>query len=144
MTTYESRNLALCTKDCLCLFVCPTGATDTPTGQINRNRCLDGCRFCVDACPSSAIYLVYSDYPEPAPKSPEVVESLLDLCREKTGEEALAEKIADDTGQPSGARLLAKALRKSSRILAEDCAREAGYMLPRCRASRKLLDSLEG
>lgn len=23
------RNLRLCTKDCLCLYVCPTRATDT-------------------------------------------------------------------------------------------------------------------
>ena len=26
---YAVRNLRLCTKDCLCLYVCPTGATDT-------------------------------------------------------------------------------------------------------------------
>ena len=25
------RNLRLCTKDCLCLYVCPTGASDTVT-----------------------------------------------------------------------------------------------------------------
>ena len=24
---YAVRNLRLCTKDCLCLYVCPTGAT---------------------------------------------------------------------------------------------------------------------
>ncbi len=48
------RNIRLCTKDCVCLFVCPTGATDTETGQIDASRCLDGCRLCVDACPSHA------------------------------------------------------------------------------------------
>ena len=26
---FAVRNLRLCTKDCLCLYVCPTGATDT-------------------------------------------------------------------------------------------------------------------
>ena len=26
---YAVRNLRLCTKDCLCLYVCPTGAADT-------------------------------------------------------------------------------------------------------------------
>lgn len=31
---YAVRNIRLCTKDCLCLYVCPTGATDTE----NSNR----------------------------------------------------------------------------------------------------------
>ena len=31
------RNIRLCTKDCLCLYVCPTGATDTETGQIDAD-----------------------------------------------------------------------------------------------------------
>ena len=34
---YAVRNLRLCTKDCLCLYVCPTGATDTENSII-------GCR----------------------------------------------------------------------------------------------------
>ena len=29
MKTVAVRNLRLCTKDCICLYVCPTGATDT-------------------------------------------------------------------------------------------------------------------
>ena len=29
MKAYAVRNLRLCTKDCLCLYVCPVGATDT-------------------------------------------------------------------------------------------------------------------
>ncbi len=33
---------------------------------------------------------------------------------------------------------LAKALQKSLRIIGEDCAREAGFMLPQCNAVRKL------
>ena len=33
------RNLRICSKDCLCLFVCPTGATDTETGQIDFEKC---------------------------------------------------------------------------------------------------------
>ena len=49
------RNTRLCTKDCLCLYVCPTGATDTETGQIDAAKCLDGCRACVDACPNGAL-----------------------------------------------------------------------------------------
>ncbi len=65
---YASRNIKLCTKDCLCLFVCPTGATDTENGQIDKNLCIDGCRQCVDACPSHAISLVIENYPEPKEK----------------------------------------------------------------------------
>ena len=36
------RNLRICSKDCLCLYVCPTGATDTETGQIDFEKCI-GC-----------------------------------------------------------------------------------------------------
>ena len=36
------RNLRLCTKDCLCLYVCPTGATDTENSIIDVAKCL-GC-----------------------------------------------------------------------------------------------------
>ena len=36
------RNIRLCTKDCLCLYVCPTGATDTETGQVDASKCI-GC-----------------------------------------------------------------------------------------------------
>lgn len=28
------RNLKLCSKDCLCLFVCPTGATNNETDRL--------------------------------------------------------------------------------------------------------------
>jgi hypothetical protein len=37
---YASRNLGKCTKDCLCLFVCPTDAADTETRQMgSRKKC---------------------------------------------------------------------------------------------------------
>lgn len=140
---YASRNLALCTKDCLCLFICPTGATDTPTGQIDKDRCLDGCRLCVDACPSHAIHLVFDSYPEPEPKDSALSESLINLCEAKTAEQAFAEALASDGNEPTGARLLARALARSARILAEDAAREAGYMLPQCRKSRELIVELK-
>ena len=32
---YAVRNIRLCTKDCLCLYVCPTGATDTENSVID-------------------------------------------------------------------------------------------------------------
>ena len=136
---YTKRNLSLCTKDCLCLFICPSGATDTATGQIDRNRCLDGCRLCVDACPSHAIYLVMENYSEPASKNPELASLLLNLTKAKTNQEAIAEAAAEDQSLPPGARKLARALKQSCRIQAEDGAREAGYLHPQCRASRELM-----
>ena len=39
---YAVRNLRLCTKDCLCLYVCPTGATDTENSVIDPEKCI-GC-----------------------------------------------------------------------------------------------------
>ena len=62
------RNIRLCTKDCLCLYVCPTGATDTENGQIDFSKCVRGCRACVDACPSGAISLVPETFPAQQPK----------------------------------------------------------------------------
>ena len=51
---YAVRNLRLCTKDCLCLYVCPTGATDTENSIIDPNKCI-GCGVCAEACPSGPI-----------------------------------------------------------------------------------------
>ena len=47
---YAVRNLRLCTKDCLCLYVCPTGATDTEDSIIDPNKCI-GCGVCETRCP---------------------------------------------------------------------------------------------
>ena len=139
---YASRNINLCTKDCLCLFVCPTGATDTETGQIDKNLCIDGCRLCVDACPSHAIYLVMDNYPEPELKNPELEEMMLSLLENKSKEEGIAESISLNSPN-KGEQKLARALKLSCRIAAEDCAREANFMLPQSRPVRELLEKLE-
>ncbi len=136
---YASRNIDLCTKDCLCLFVCPTGATDTETGQIDKNLCLDGCRLCVDACPSHAIYLVMSNYADPKHKDETLAGALMGLLESKADQEAVARSAAAEN---PGAQKLARALQKSMRILAEDCAREGGFMLPQSAASQALLAEL--
>ena len=54
---YAVRNLRLCTKDCLCLYVCPTGATDTENSIIDPEKCI-GCGACAETCPSAAISMV--------------------------------------------------------------------------------------
>ena len=41
---YAVRNLRLCTKDCLCLYVCPTGATDTENSIIDTENVWDATR----------------------------------------------------------------------------------------------------
>ena len=138
---YAARNVALCTKDCLCLFVCPTGATNTETGQIDREKCVEGCRACVDACPSHAIHLVVETYPEPLPKDGAVTEAMLELCEAKSIQEGMALGIAAGSDGKSAA-LLARGLARSCRILAEDCAREAGYLIPQSRTAGELLDGL--
>ena len=43
------RDLKICSKDCLCLFVCPTGAADNETGQIDFEKCI-GCGACAAIC----------------------------------------------------------------------------------------------
>ena len=42
------RNLRLCTKDCLCLYVCPTGAADTENSVIDPEKCVH-CKMCMTA-----------------------------------------------------------------------------------------------
>lgn len=138
---YASRNLTKCTKDCLCLFVCPTGATDTETGQIDSSRCLDGCRLCVDACPSKAIFLVMDNYPEPAAKDPAIASDLMDLCKSRFAQEKAAEAVAA-SAEDAGLKKLAEALRLSLRIAAEDYAREAGFMLPQSEPVSTLLEEI--
>ncbi|MDY0371324.1 MAG: 4Fe-4S ferredoxin [Sphaerochaetaceae bacterium] len=135
---HAARNIALCTKDCVCLFVCPTGATDTETGQIDVTKCIDGCRLCVDACPSHAIFLVYDNYAEKKAKNPHIINALTTLLESKVHQETIARGLS--SGEDAK---IAKALALSNRILAEDCAREGLYMLPQNRSTRELLLSLK-
>lgn len=139
--THASRNIALCTKDCLCLFVCPVGATNTETGQIDAEKCISGCRLCVDACPSHAISLLYSTYPLQQEKSDEVVDTLLALAKSKTEQEAIARSLAETAEAPE-AKKLAKAIAMSAHVNAEDIYREARYMLPQSEPTKNLLQAM--
>lgn len=134
------RNIKRCTKDCLCLYVCPTGATNTETGQIDPEKCLDGCRLCVDACPSHAISLMPEKFPPPQPKTNAVRAALLSLAESKVKQAQIADGMAGKADSPV-LRQFAKVLGASSRLMAEDLLREAGYMLPQSDEVQKLLQS---
>ena len=129
---YAVRNLRLCTKDCLCLYVCPTGAADTENSIIDTDKCI-GCGACADACPSGAISMVPKVYPPQQPKTDQVVQTLRALIQSK----ARAENIAAQLPGP-----LSVAVEKSSRLMAEDLCREAGFMLPQSANARAFLESV--
>ena len=114
------RNVRMCEKDCLCLYVCPTGASDTENSVIDAEKCI-GCGACAEACPAGAISLVPEAYPQQQAKEDAVIAALRLLVSSKAEQETLA------AGLPGP---LAKALEKSNRIMAEDLLRESGYMLP--------------
>lgn len=134
------RTIRLCTKDCLCLYVCPTGATDTEDSIIDVEKCI-GCGDCADACPSGAISLVPTEYPPQQPKANPVVDALRTLARSKMEQEAAAKQIAR-TMDDAGAANLFAAIARSNRLMAEDILREAGYMLPQSANAHALLQGL--
>lgn len=140
MKRYAVRNLRLCTKDCLCLYVCPTGATDTEDSIIDVAKCI-GCGVCADACPSKAISLVPEDYPPQQPKRESVTAALRGMARSKSEGERTALALAE-SAEGDGLYRLMKAVEKSERLVAEDIWREAGYMLPQSANTHELLAEL--
>lgn len=134
------RNLRICSKDCLCLFVCPTGATDTETGQIDFEKCI-GCGACSKACPSGAISMVPHKYPKQQEKDELVIEKLRRVINSKVEQEQIANYIYENSNDEKE-KLLAKILMKSNRLITEDLYREAGYMLPQSSNTKKFLEDL--
>lgn len=140
MKKFAMRNLRLCTKDCLCLYVCPTGAADTENSIIDREKCI-GCGACAESCPSKAISMVPVEMPPQQPKEEAVVSRLNALAHSKTSQEAMARELGRTAESPELSQL-ARALEKSNRLMAEDILREAGYMLPQSGNANRFLRSL--
>lgn len=139
MKEYAYRNLRLCTKDCLCLYVCPTGATDTENSVIDPDKCI-GCGACAKACPSGAISLVPARMPPQQVKTDEVAVAMKVLAADKVRQEALAKGLAGAArGELSR---LAIAIARSCRLTAEDIYREAGFMLPQSSNAHELLKQI--
>lgn len=130
---YAVRNIRLCTKDCLCLYVCPTGASDTENSIINKDKCI-GCGKCANACPSGAISMIPKTMPKEQVHNQEVIDAMKLLLRSKTQQENICASMPT---------VLAKAIEKSTRIMAEDIIRESGFMLPQGDNSKEFLKSLE-
>lgn len=137
---YARRNITECTKDCLCLYVCPTGATDTETGQIDASKCI-GCGACANACPSHAITLIPKDFPPQQEKNISVINQLRKLAESKMEQEKIALGIMNETDDPIK-RQLAEALSVSNRLMAEDLMREAGYMLSQSTFTKDFLNRI--
>ena len=131
------RNLRLCTKDCLCLYVCPTGAADTENSIIDPEKCV-GCGMCAGACPSGAISMVPLTYPPHQKKSENLLMLSGALAKIKAKEEKTALQLAQNA-QSDGLYRILTAAAKSARLVNEDILREGGYMLPQSENAHKLL-----
>ena len=135
--TIAVRNLRLCTKDCLCLYVCPTGASDTENSVIDTAKCV-GCGTCAAACPSGAISMVPVEYPPQQKKAGAVLAPAYALANAKAHQEQAARQLAA-AAESDGLYRLLTAMARSVRLVQEDLLRESGYMLPQSGNAHALL-----
>ena len=133
------RNIRLCGKDCMCLYVCPTGATNTENSIIDVTKCIPGCMECVNACPSGAISMIPPKYPPQQAKQEAVIAAQRSLGHSKLLQEGIADAAAASSDS-AVTRQFAEAIAKSNRRMAEDILRESGFMLPQSAEARKLLE----
>lgn len=137
---FAVRNIRLCTKDCLCLYVCPTGATDTENGQVDWDKCI-GCGKCVASCPSGALSLAPRTFPPEQPKDKEIITAMNALAEAKVKAEAIAKSIAEKTTDRVE-KMVATAIKESNHQMADDILREAGYLLPQSKSVVTLLKDI--
>ena len=133
--SHAYRNLKLCSKDCLCLFVCPTGATNNETGQIDFDKCI-GCGACAAACPAKAITMIPNVMPKQQPKNPSVVNQIFKVVDSKIDEIKILNHLLKENKEDE--RLI-KTLIHSNKVMIEDLLREAGYMLPQSKNTHEFL-----
>lgn len=130
---YAIRDVEKCTKDCLCLYVCPTGAADTENSIIDIEKCI-GCGACAQACPSRAISMIPKILPAQQKHNDMVVDSMNNIFESKIKQELFCK---------GSNKKIVKAIGLSNRTMAEDIKRESGYMLPQSRNSLDFLENLK-
>lgn len=138
--SHAYRNIRLCTKDCLCLFVCPTGATNNETGQIDFSKCI-GCGACAAACPSRAITMLPNKLPEIQKKNKSVLNELYKIIELKVNEINILKNLLPNKSIEE--QKLIKAMIHSNTVMLEDLFRESEYMIPQSSKSLELLESIK-
>ncbi len=136
--SHAYRNLKICSKDCLCLFVCPTGAANNETGQIDFETCI-GCGACMKACPARAITMIPNKLPAQAKKDNKVINELFKVADSKIKEIKILNYLLEKNPNDK----LVRALIHSNRVILEDLMRESGYMLPQSKNTHELLNKLK-
>ncbi len=130
MIRYAVRNNNLCSKDCLCVYVCPTGASNTENNVIDVKKCI-GCGRCVDACSAKAIALIPTYCVDIEKVDDEIWEVLSAIFKSKAYQECIAHRMSGK---------LFRAIELSNRIMAEDIIREAGYLLPQGKNAKEFFE----